>query len=1232
MKIFKYFILLSPLILSACFPNMGEEESLSQASLTSSNVSFDSGNYYIQLAGKCPSSTQTVWLSVDDSDFTALSSGSTPSAGQAVASCSGGVLSINYGVSDTTPKTYEFKMRVSTSDGRMGRVVPMDVAFVGAIDSVIVTINPAPYGATPNISECSGVTVIATALDDATNLVTSYTDSNPSWSSTVTVKSPSQPAPFVNGISITRNVQFSGTGSAVLTVTTGGVNGVSAASTVVTPSISFAGAGFFNYFLDNSYTLFWAPSFEGCTNTNQYTVLSDVASGGPWGTTHTTTSATKYSNTLGVGNSLYYVTQDSVALTNSDEVQLSDQTLRLATLAGARDIHEQSPLSGAIRPIDVDFDVYGNLIFFNGAENNHSVGTLCLNNEGSCLGRTLGATYALSGSGTALPSTTAALDFDVHGLNFSYQKDVNGVEVDPQGNIHVYQTHTNYGEHTITCQNNQGLCATVNNSGLYDVDYTGGGSAAKVGRVYTGGIHTSDDIVAMAFDMHGNQFFYESGAGEIKAICTTTSGWCARVVGGSLDRDTTDGAPTAATIGTEYFVAGGLGGGEDNTSDPLAAGDVDVVAMTFDQHNNLLILDQQNSTVRVMCYEVEAGVCSRTAAGSVLASGGAQGSEGFFYKIAGNGGGYADGVDAQTTTFNGFTDIKVDSANNYIVADYGNYTARVICNSSKGLCENVSGSNIAASGSVGSVGSIYKLAGTQSQKAELSGEYTGDGGVATSARVNVGRLAVDRYDNVVISETIKSSGYSHTVRRMVARIVCHSTSGLCGNINGTTVDVASPLGVATAGNIYRVLGDFSVTAPSGVVDAPQMTLWNPTAVAVDGAGNFLVANRGANKINVICKSTGGGLCDNVSGDAISFTGADPDGTQNKVYTLTGTGWYANSGDNGASTSAAFRNPQGLAVDSAGNIIIADADDHKIRVVCAGVGGICTDSDGTGQIDPSGGSGITAGAVYTLAGTGNAGNANDGGLANLAELSSPVAVAVTSNDNVVIADKGNHAVRIVCSGTAGLCSGFSAGDIETIAGILGTAGDGADDSAANTVAIDTPTGVAVDSLNNVAIADNGNNKVRVVCTSTTLGICSTVSPSFAGNMMVAAGTGTSGSTYNGTSATAANIQVQGVGFDKDNNHLIISDSSNSAVGIVCRSTAGVCATQTAGRITPTGAATSAGNLYLLAGTVGSSIYSGEGAVASTGSLTSPVHAIVDSDDRVLIVDSSGNRIRMTNTAP
>ena len=285
--------------------------------------------------------------------------------------------------------------------------------------------------------------------------------------------------------------------------------------------------------------------------------------------------------------------------------------------------------------------------------------------------------------------------------------------------------------------------------------------------------------------------------------------------------------------------------------------------------------------------------------------------------------------------------------------------------------------------------------------------------------------------------------------------------------------------------------------------------------------------------------------------------------------MAGNGTYGYSGDGGAADSATLKGPSGVAVDSAGNLYIADAS-NRIRAV--------------GHPTPLVLSAATI--INTIAGTGTGGYSGDGGLASGpmntgARLDQPHGVAVDSAGNLYIADYANNVIRKVTGGRRAAW---------TVAG-NGTAGFAGDGGLATSAELDLPYGVAVDSAGNLYIADTQNNRIRELTAST--GIISTV-----------AGNGTAGYSGDGGSATSAGLDLlEGVAVDSAFN-IYISDSTNNRI--------------------PHGDSVD-GHYFMVAGN-GIQGFSGDGGAATSAKLSHPVGVGIDSADNIYIADYNNQRIR------
>ncbi len=366
----------------------------------------------------------------------------------------------------------------------------------------------------------------------------------------------------------------------------------------------------------------------------------------------------------------------------------------------------------------------------------------------------------------------------------------------------------------------------------------------------------------------------------------------------------------------------------------------------------------------------------------------------------------------------------------------------------------------AVSGNVAVVSVISTFAGNG------TAGYLGDGGPASSAELHLPfGVALDNAGNVYITDT------SNQRIRMVAATT--------GTIFGQSV---------TAGDIYTVAGNGTQGYNGDNIPATNAELAIPQGVVVDSAGNLYIADNGNQRIRKVSASTG------------------------IITTVVGNGAQGYNGDNILATNAKLNLPLGLALDSAGNLYIADSGNERIRMVAATTGTMFGGTLST-----------TAGDIYTVAGTGTAGYNGDNVLATNAELYAPYDVAIIGAGNLYIADQGNSRIRMVTTGS---------GIISTVAG-TGTAGYNGDNIPATSAMLDYPYGVAVDSTGNLYIADQGNNRIRMVTAGS--GIISTV-----------AGDGTPGYTGNGGAATIAELNTPlGVAVDSAGN-LYIADYSNNVI--------------------------------------------------------------------------------------
>ena len=273
-----------------------------------------------------------------------------------------------------------------------------------------------------------------------------------------------------------------------------------------------------------------------------------------------------------------------------------------------------------------------------------------------------------------------------------------------------------------------------------------------------------------------------------------------------------------------------------------------------------------------------------------------------------------------------------------------------------------------------------------------------------------------------------------------------------------------------------------------------------------------------------------------------------------------------SGDGGQAVSASLANPIGIAVDSKGNLYIADQCNNRVRKV-----------DPTGVITTVAGSGNSQG----ICGTGTGGYSGDGGAATAAQLNGPTHVAVDSAGNLYITDSGNQVIRKV--NTTGIISTYAGG---------GTASPGNGGPATSAYLSTLVGGLAVDALGNLYVAD-GNSMIREVTPG--------------GTITTVAGTINSGYSGDGGSATQATLSNPAdVAVDSSGN-LYIADTANCVIRKV------------SGGIITTVAGTNASCGFYFTS-------SGDGGPATSAQLNLPWGIAVDSAKNLYIGVPGANNVR------
>ena len=623
------------------------------------------------------------------------------------------------------------------------------------------------------------------------------------------------------------------------------------------------------------------------------------------------------------------------------------------------------------------------------------------------------------------------------------------VAVDPNGNLYIADGLDN----RIRKVDPSGIISTYAGTGVPGYSGDRGPAASATLNLPTG----------IALDAKGNLYVADAGNFVIRRIA----------VDGTIN--------TVAGNGNPKFAG-------DNG--PAISAQIDPVAVAVDSHGNLYVADGYNYRIR----KIDTSGIITTIAGI--------GSEG-------NSGDNGPAVNAQIDFV---TDLAVDNSGNVYLADYYNYEVKKI---------TASGMMTSFAGGV-QYGSIA------------------DGILATTAVMDPDGVAFDGAGNLYISD----DNLNHSVLRRV-----DISSGLIYTVAGTgdvgfagdggaaaSAQLNGPAGLAISGGavyfadasnqrVRKVAnGVITTVAGTGIRDngpAASAFLNFPEGLAIDGSGDILIADTGnvearrfraGGNISSLGQLQGGVPAGAAMDKAGNFYVTDeepgstsevphvlklePDGTTSIVA---GGGADGFSGDGGPATLAALNTPQGVAVDAAGNIFVADYGNNRVR-----------------KID-------TTGTIETIAGNGKFQFSGDNGPATAAGID-PFDLALDSAGDLLVVDQSNNRIRKFAA----------AGTITTVVG-TGLAGYSGDGGPATEAQLNFPTGIALDGAGNIYIADAGNSVVRRV---TPGGLITTI----AGNGTLAPSTG------DGGPATAAQLNPYSIAVDAAGK-VYVTDSFNDHVRLL-----------------------------------------------------------------------------------
>jgi hypothetical protein len=661
------------------------------------------------------------------------------------------------------------------------------------------------------------------------------------------------------------------------------------------------------------------------------------------------------------------------------------------------------------------------------------------------------------------------------------------------------------------------------------------------------------------------------------------------------------------------FVSGGVA-----TATPLPEGIGQACGAAVDPNGNLAITFGQ----------MVLAVAART--GTFY---GQQMTAGHIYTVAGNpsnsripptpatqtAGPTGDGGPATQASLGAASDVTFDRAGNMLIADSGVATLCSGCAQVGALLRVVAARTGTFYGVAMKAGDIYSIAGRNVGPAPL-----GTGGLAAKAYVGTGldSAELDRYGNVILAGEYEVGFDPLTGPAMMSYV--QVIAAATGTFYGQKM---------TAGHIYQVAGDGTTAGPvrNGVPGTKTSLMGAGSAVA-DFAGNIVIGD--GPEVRVVAGRSG------------RFYGQNM--LAGYIYRIGGSPTPGDAGDGGPALRALLSaGPLGL--DGFGNVLLADTNQARVRVIAARTGRFY-------------GQQMTAGDIYTVAGNGNLQQSGDGGPPAAAEFESPNGIGVSSRGDIAFITFPFSSTLQVIPARSGMLFGrkMTAGMFYSVAiggGQLNVEGDAplAFDGSGNIVVAEAsgpfsshvwvvaattgtfyrqkmtagrtyriagagkgfsgdggsalkaklfvPNGAAVDHNGNVVIVDQGNNRIRVIAarTGTFYGQKMTV-----GDIYTVAGDGSGTYSGDGGPARAAGMWPFAVAVDAAGN-LIVTDDTGHRVRVVAAVTG-----------TFYGQTMTAGHIYTIAGN-GTPGFSGAGGPATSAEFKGPDGVAVDRHGNVIFAD-------------
>jgi trimeric autotransporter adhesin len=693
--------------------------------------------------------------------------------------------------------------------------------------------------------------------------------------------------------------------------------------------------------------------------------------------------------------------------------------------------------------------------------------------SGTYFGQSMTAGYVYNIAGTGTAGYDAASDTNAAAATTYKTNGPEAVAIDSAGNV-VFADTTNDRIRIIfksTCSSSCPFGAAATTAG-YSRTIAGNGTNGYSGDTGAATSATMRVPKGLVFDSVGNLLISDSGNNRVRMVFKTT---CASSCGYGL---------SAGTANSIYLIVGdGTSAYLDAT--PATGGRISVAqAIAVDSSNNLYITDTGNNRIRK--------VLRSNGAMSLFAGNATSGT-------AGDDGPANDAAARISSMTQG---IAVDlSTDNVYFSDTSSDKIRMVAQKTGSYPQTFHGVTFSASNEMDTV------AGMGTAGAPTEGYPANDeaGTSATSARVQSPRGLTVVNGVMYIADSANYSIRKVTATNRMYTVAGSNVSGATFGVPGQRSGLVNPAAVAadSSGNLYvadagdhRIrkydvasgewwtiagTGTGGITGDGGTALAARVNA--PEGIALNSAGTVLyIGDTANNRVRALCLS---GSC-TVLGVSIAT------GVLSTLVNTTVTAGTCANGTDADTTGCKLSAPKGVAVNSNGDLAVADSGNHKIMYFPATNIGTRYNVSMT-----------TAGAGYTVVGTGATGF-NDNVVGTSAQLATPSGVAMDSSSNLFIGDTSNNRIRRTVA---------SGGTTSTVAG-SGTAGNDGDGAAATSAKISGPTHLAIDG--SVVYFQSANAYIRKFTVGS--------------NISTIAGTGSTGYSGDGGGATAAAIYAAGIAQD------------------------------------------------------------------------------------------------------